>query len=512
MKKMNSMPKMRDGTVEEIFKDLDKHQDILPTYQGELYLERHQGVLTSQNRHKQGNKCIEERLKLVEAILAEKGVYDFDKTMDDIWKEVLLYQFHDVQAGSAVERVYLEEQVRYSLFNKELDDILAKVLPINEKTPGENVLLYNHLNYSGEKLYRTKDGYVEYQLQPHSWAKPAVVAAKREIAVPTVVETPLLKIAFAKDGSLSSIFDKRSSTEMLNAYGGNKLRVFHDYGDAWDIPESYRDQDEVFMKLVDRKAYRAGQFTEILSTYTFQNSTIVEAMTIDDKSSVIRIHDDIDWKDTYFLIKSCTGLTQTSNMATFDVQFGSFKRSTRLDDLEEKAQIEVAAQQWADLSSDKAGFTIMNHARNGYYVKNDHMEISVLRSTHEPGRFSDQHPTSCNYAFYIHDGAFDEKNVDKLAYVYDEQFILASAAEKINLPTIDNDDIEWSAYKLAYDKNGVILRVYERTGLNATCKITMPEGYHKAELVDILEDTLGAIDLNKVSFHPFEIKTIRFTK
>ena len=77
----------------------------------------------------------------------------------------------------------------------------------------------------------------------------------------------------------------------------------------------------------------------------------------------------MDWKDTYYLIKSCTGLTQISDYATFDIQFGSLKRSTKLDELEEIAQIEVSAQQWADLSSKKAGFTLMNHARNGYYVK-----------------------------------------------------------------------------------------------------------------------------------------------
>lgn len=512
MKKMKCMPKMRDGMVSEIFEELNQKQNMLPTYQGELYLERHQGVLTSQNRHKQWNKCIEERLKLVESFLASKGINKYDDTLDEIWKEVLLYQFHDVQAGSAVERVYLEEQKRFELFNKQLDDILMDILPEFKKTPSENTYLFNHLNYSGEKLYRVSEGYIKYQLKPHEWSKPSEVFYKKEINFNGVVETPLLKVTFETDGFISSIYDKRSSLEMLSTYGGNKLRVFHDYGDAWDIPESYRDQDEVYMKLIERKAYRAGKMTEIVSTYVFKNSKVVETMTVDDDSSVIYFHHDMDWKDTYYLIKSCTGLTQISDYATFDIQFGSLKRSTKLDELEEIAQIEVAAQQWADLSSKKAGFTLINHARNGYYVKGDHMELSILRSTHEPGRFSDQHPTSYDYAFFIHNNAFDEKEVDKLAYIYDEQFLLSDQKDEFELPVIDNDDIEWCAFKNAYDKDGVIFRFYERSGIPSVCKITPPKGYLKAKLVNILEDELGEVNLNKLEFHPFEIKTIRFTK
>ena len=511
MKKMESMPPMKDGHVEDIFKDLEAVKSTLPSYQGELYLERHQGVLTSQNRHKQWNKHLEERLKIVESYLAAKGIHDFDQDLHAIWKEGLIYQFHDVMAGSSVERVYLEEQVRYQKMEARLDEIMAAVLPAYHHDFQKGDLVYNHLNYPVQFLTKTDDVYYRTQLEPHHFNGVSEAFTGVASANTQAVETPLLRILFNEDGSFKSIYDKKNQEELISAYGGNRFRVFHDYGDAWDIPMSYRDQDEVYMSLVGRSCKRYGKITEISSDYVFSNSKLHERMVIEDDSTLIRFYHDIDWKDTYYILKACFGLAHPSAEATFDIQFGSLKRSTLLKTAEEQGQFEVCAQEWLDVTDEKVGVSLLNHARNGNYVKGDHIEISLLRSTHEPGRFSDQHPTAYSYALYTHRAPFNEAEVDRLAYGYDSEFLYAGKQTLDPIyPVLSNNDIEISAYKNAYQGDGVIVRAYERSGITAETSLSLALPYDSVELTDLLEDPIGPVDLAHLTFKPFEIKTLWF--
>lgn len=40
--------------------------------------------------------------------------------LDEIWKEILLYQFHDILPGSSINRVYKESVARYEVIYKKL--------------------------------------------------------------------------------------------------------------------------------------------------------------------------------------------------------------------------------------------------------------------------------------------------------------------------------------------------------------------------------------------------------
>ena len=48
--------------------------------------------------------------------------------MDRIWKEVLLYQFHDILPGSSIKRVYDETLKRYEVLDKDLDKIIEMLI------------------------------------------------------------------------------------------------------------------------------------------------------------------------------------------------------------------------------------------------------------------------------------------------------------------------------------------------------------------------------------------------
>ena len=45
--------------------------------------------------------------------------------LDALWKEILLYQFHDILPGSSINRVYDESQARYQAIYSEVTQAVA---------------------------------------------------------------------------------------------------------------------------------------------------------------------------------------------------------------------------------------------------------------------------------------------------------------------------------------------------------------------------------------------------
>ncbi len=77
--------------------------DRYATWIGELYLERCQGCYTTQARNKRFNRKMELALRDLEFVSAAAAhltghPYPHDR-LEEIWKEVLLYQFHDILPG-----------------------------------------------------------------------------------------------------------------------------------------------------------------------------------------------------------------------------------------------------------------------------------------------------------------------------------------------------------------------------------------------------------------------------
>ena len=101
------------------FEKLDSQAERYKTWHGELYLEKHQGTLTSQARNKKYNRKLEKALREswsspLALDLSQGEAYPAEE-LELIWKEVLLYQFHDILPGSSITRVYDESLARYEV-------------------------------------------------------------------------------------------------------------------------------------------------------------------------------------------------------------------------------------------------------------------------------------------------------------------------------------------------------------------------------------------------------------
>src|SRR5207247_960600 len=112
---LQGVPRTRMATSDEFFDALEAEPGERPVVVGELYLEYHRGVYTSQARTKRGNRRCEialhdaEFLSAARAVGGGGGAYPRAE-LDRAWKLLLLQQFHDILPGSSIREVYVDAE------------------------------------------------------------------------------------------------------------------------------------------------------------------------------------------------------------------------------------------------------------------------------------------------------------------------------------------------------------------------------------------------------------------
>ncbi|MEO1238044.1 MAG: alpha-mannosidase, partial [Planctomycetota bacterium] len=102
---LQGMPASRWGTIEGFFERLESKKALLPTWQGEMYLEYHRGVQTTHGNLKAAFRGLERGLQIHEAVRCVTGG---GPVGDHAWKRLVFSQFHDYIPGSSIQRVYDE--------------------------------------------------------------------------------------------------------------------------------------------------------------------------------------------------------------------------------------------------------------------------------------------------------------------------------------------------------------------------------------------------------------------
>ncbi len=503
------LPPIRQEKVTTFFSVLEKQRASMPTYKGELYLENHNGTYTSQSFNKKYNRKMEEKLKRLELFLASRKITKYNRKIDELYRRTLLLEFHDILPGSSIQRVYVESKKEYLAIEKEIDKIFLRELPTYLSEYKADAYVYNHLNYPVTRTYKFENAYYRYSLNQHELSNHCEVYYQEKELHTNEIETEKFKIHFHELGYMDSIIDKTTNRELV-LNGANRLWVFQDHGDAWNILDNYRNQLPVLMTLKSRKMVQYGKIIEVKSVYTFKNSTVEETMIIDD-SNLIHFQHKTHWNDEKYLLASNFNLAISSQEATCDIQFGKIKRTRRNETLVEKAQYEICAQQFVDVSDEQMGVSLINKTKCGYYIKDHDLELHLLRSTTHPCVHGDIGDTDYEYALYIHQGNDVEASVDKVAYIFNSDFIMSQDAFALDIPfEMDNDDLEYSCLKTKYHGKGLIIRIYERDGKKTKLDLrkTSLRG-KKVSLVNFIEEVVEENVQDQVlSFYPYEVKTL----
>jgi alpha-mannosidase len=499
------------------------------------------------------------------------------------WKNLLFDHFHDIMPGSGIAVNYLDakrnledvQRMSGKITHEALGEITAH---INTQGEGVPVVVYNSLSWprtdvveieaqlpmpaehvevvdakGQQQLFQLLNldrithrarllllasvpsfGYKTYFV--HAFSGKSANTATTIKASSDTLENEFIRVKIDPGtGCLTSLFDKRSQTEAVapaetdsggpkDRVCGNLLQIFVDkpkQWDAWNIDADFENKhwdldqaDEV--KLVESSPLRAV----IRVKNHFQNSTFVRDITMYAGVSRIDVKTHADWHEKHILLKVAFPLSVHNDKATFEIPFGSVQRPTTRNTPAEKAQFEVPAERWADISDDKHGFSLMNDCKYGYDAKGNVLRLSLLRSPEWPDPHADEGEHDFTYSLYPHGGSWQQAQTVRRGYELNYKLVPFTTEQHAGaLPPehaflqVQPENVIVTAIKRAEDDDSVVLRFYEWAGKATDVKLQLPPGAQSASDADLMERPTGNVTLQNgtatVHTGPFEIKTVR---
>ncbi|MCQ4088456.1 glycoside hydrolase family 38 C-terminal domain-containing protein [Saccharibacillus sp. JS10] len=549
----------------DFFHKLESESEKFETYRGELYLEKHQGTLTSQARNKRYNRKMEKALRELEftasMVLALDASAENDQypteALDRIWKEMLLYQFHDILPGSSITRVFDESLERYAALYAETMELLEsaqrKVLELQGGGDGEDVLaeggtlLLNSLPWTREEVIEHGGEYYRVSVPSMGYAVLSAedrvdVEAGAELTVGLVAQEQLLenkklRVVFDESGAITSLVHRsqgalgselvREREMIAPGAKANVLTVYHDRGDAWDFARDYRDTVAGVMELEESQAYIEGNGAVLEQKYVFGQSSLTQKIILEAGSDVLRFETVVNWNEDSKMLRASFPVQIMSDHVNCEIQFGMLKRPTTRNNAIEFARDEICAHQYIDLSQPDYGIALLSDSKYGYSAEGHTLDINLLRSPSYPDPVADRAEHEFVYALYPHAGDMVQSGVYRKGYELNTPIAVFGEGTAVNGAgrtafswiEVEHPNVMIEAVKKAEDSNHLIVRLYETSGTDAKAQLKFATPCAEITETDLMEQPLepdsreAAVRREtsqiELAFTPFEIKTLR---
>jgi len=354
------------------------------------------------------------------------------------WKKILLMQFHDSMAGTALPQHYVVSHNAYG-FAKEVADqatyrAAAKIawqIPATDPASEYLVVFNPHawpaklkvqydlgwgFDNEGDTLSNSRLEDENGNAIPHQWVAGQTVAGDRKglvfhtpvppfgyrqfrlhkvapSAAPasTVhatekgLENEHLRVAFADDGTLS-LYDKDAGAEVFRgSAGGARAVVIDDPSDTWshDVV-SYSKETGAF----GNASFRVLENGPVRATLRVRTAYGASSMTTDwvlyAGSHNLDASVSLDWHEHQKILKFSFPVDVENPAPTYEIAYG-FK-------LRQANGHEDPGQRWVDVSGVRNGKTyglaVLNDAKYGYSVQDNDLRISIVRGAayaqHQP--------------------------------------------------------------------------------------------------------------------------------
>jgi alpha-mannosidase len=358
-----------------------------------------------------------------------------------------------------------------------------------------------------------------------------LLASAKETASSIAIENNSVRLIVDKaTGCITSLSDKSTKYEALSTGGcGNQLQFFKDTPkdyDAWNIDPGTLD---VAPSVIDKadSVELVGEKTPnpaVRVTRHWQSSKFVQTISLSDDE--VNVDNEIDWHESHILLKAAFPLAVTSDFATYEIPYGTIERPTTRNNSWEKAQFEVEAMRWADLSGAGPdgkihGLSVLNQTKYGYDAVGNVLRLTLLRSPKWPDAEADMGHHHFHYALYPHAGTWKDALTVRHGYEYNYPLTaVVTTAHPGALPashsfaSVGPENVVLTAVKKAEDAKGLIFRVYEWAGKDSMVEFHVPPGATGATVTNLMEAPEGAPlavvgDVVKAPIRPFEILTIR---
>ncbi|WP_375295216.1 alpha-mannosidase [Paenibacillus sp.] len=534
---------------ERFFEKLAEDGARYQSWRGELYLEKHQGTLTSQARNKRFNRKMEKALRELEfaSVLAwmTNGYPYPSEELERIWKEVLLYQFHDILPGSSIKRVYDESLERYAMMLDQVERMIAtsyKSIASSMCLPDQkekSIVMFNSLPWEREEWLKLDDEWLRLRVPSMGFVsgdsgivsianKDATLSEMRVSLTERAAENDLLKVTFGTDGGIVSIWDKESEREViLPGETANALRLYHDEGDAWDFPSTYRQSGGTPLMIEGFEPFIDGPTTGFLIRYRFGQSSLSQKVVLTAGSRRIDFVTEVDWKESSRMLRTSFPVNVRSDHVNCEIQFGYMKRPTHRNTMWDYAKDEICAHHWIDLSEPDYGVALLNDCKYGHRAEDNVLDLNLLRSPSYPDPEADRAKHGFIYSLFPHQGDHVQAEVYKRGYELNVPLRTVETPNHIGEGTVakpagtdsflklDHPNVMVETVKRAEDGEDIIIRLYETAGTRIQTTLHTAFRMSEAWLADMLERRIQPLDIKgqtlNLTFAPFEIMSLRLT-
>ena len=503
---LRGLPRLKYASADSFFRHLET-LDISHHHKGELYLETHQGTYTVQAKLKAYNRRIERKLHNVEALAVYRGS-DCREKLRQPWQDLLLNQFHDIIPGSSIARVNREAAEMYCTAEGIIDTCYESLLmdtADSEVVPS----VWNFTSFDRNEYVKQDGIWLQATLAPYSAAALEQVGSFPELSFSAdTLSNGLMTLRFDSGGEIVSLTDANGAEHARK--GLNRLVLHRDpYQfpfDAWDIDQNYHKRSRC-LKARTAESYFDGPLAIRKHTYSISGVKIVQKVILESGSDVVKFETTVDWHVTHRMLRAEFYPTHCGETAQCEIQFGHISRPTTERDSVEKAQFEICAQKWLATQDEGAGFALLNDCKYGHRAKKGLISLNLLRSPTFPDKTADRGEHSFTYAIcpFAKDGL---SKVIREGYRLNNPLTDAKGATAESFVQSDNPAVIIETVKQAESGNGIVLRLYESLGAPAQTALTTTLPYAHAFETDLLESHPVPVDLARLNFTPFEIKTI----
>ncbi|MBW4532921.1 MAG: alpha-mannosidase [Pleurocapsa minor HA4230-MV1] len=464
------------------------------------------------------------------------------------WKKVLFNQFHDILPGTSIAEVFREANrdwetaltIGANLLQHALSTIAASIkLPDPPQADAVPIVVFNSLNWSRSQVVTLEDSRFEdnnlfwlwddrgNKITTHSdragtlsflaqnipgvgysfyWlCQESGIRSRDEFKADYLLENNYLKVIVnPQTGDLDSIFDKNNEREILRL-PGNKLQAFTDQGqywDAWNIDPEYAQKQLSDTQLKSIEWLENSELRQVIRVVKqFNSSEFIQDYILAKQANLLTIENTVDWQETHVMIKVAFPLNLTSDYVTCEIPCSTIKRTTKPETAAERAQWEVSALNWADLTDIKAdyGVSLLNDCKYGYDAQPNQLRLTLLRAATWPDPQSDRGIHHFTYSIYPHKHSWQEANTVRQGYELNTNLhtiILTQPEQKKQnsqqLPTrsellnLSADNLILMALQLSNQQN-LTMRCYEAWGTEAKIKLRSDVNLELADQIDCLD-------------------------
>ncbi|NXS58299.1 MA2C1 mannosidase, partial [Brachypteracias leptosomus] len=408
MRDTDGLPRVQISTPDQLFSALEKESSQLYTWVGELFLELHNGTYTTQAQIKKGNRECERMLHDVEVLstlaMARDGAFQYPSSqLQQLWRLLLLNQFHDVLPGSCIQLV-VEDALRYyaeirragAQLQEEAVKCLCKELLQPEAGGTESTLVLNTLPWERtEVISRSGAAGTEtlalvtvpsmgYALVRESLLPPQPVAVRKQEDGSITMENGVITACLDTMGRLTSLQLVGSQRESVP--GGcfaNQFALFDDvplYWDAWDVMDYHLEtRKPVTMLLKPLEVTLAGGLrgSASFSLQIGKSSTLTQEIILDATCPYLRFLTQVEWKEAHKFLKVEFPVQVRSTNVTYEIQFGHLQRPTHWNTSWDWARFEVWTHKWLDVSEHGFGVALLNDCKYGASAHGNVLSLSL---------------------------------------------------------------------------------------------------------------------------------------